>query len=130
MPSRKGVVEEDSRTVILIDDGGQRLADVLAVKGYGVVHLAARDASPRMLAVLISGMCMSKRKTALIADVSREEADIVATAIWGSFPDVRVVVVDGKAKQVQIGIGNRCDMTVPDDLMTIFSALKSYQTPA
>lgn len=120
--------EAEQKTVILIDDGNRRLMDVLAAKGYGVVHLAAKDVNPGMLVCLISDMSMSRRKTALIADIARQEADAVAHAIWELFPDTRVVIVDKDAKRTRHGVGSQCDMIVPNTTVKILKVLEGYRT--
>lgn len=120
---------EESRTIILIDDGNQGLSGMLAAKGYGVVHLAAKNVNPGMLVCLISSMSMSRRKTALIADISREEADAVASMIWEMFPSVRVVITDTKMIRTHRGTDAYCDMIIPNDPAEILSILESYRTP-
>ncbi len=118
----------EARTVILIDDGRERLMTALVAKGYGVVHLAAKDVNPGMLACLIGSMSVTRRKTALITDASRKEAEEIAAAIWELFPDTRVVIVDKEAKQIQTGIDRQCDMIVPYNLVGILAVLESYAT--
>lgn len=118
----------ETKTVILIDNGRERLMTALAAKGYGVVHLAAKDANPGMLVCLIGSMSIARRKTALITDVARKEADRIARAIWELFPDTRVVIVEKRAKRVRTGIERRCDLIVPDNLVDILAVLESYAT--
>ena len=119
----------EAKTVILIDDGRERLMVDLVDRGYGVVHLAAKDASSDMLVCLIGNMSFSRRRrTALVADVPRKEADEVAAAIWELFPGTRVVIVDKEVKQIQIGIDRRCDMVVPCNIIEILAVLEGYAT--